>query len=65
MADAMLAMLDRPDEAPLLRRLPGAENPNLLASGAEVAEASVPVGETGAMASGEALAKKRAKRLRQ
>eukprot|EP00974_Lingulodinium_polyedra_P074478 7218386-Lingulodinium_polyedra.AAC.1 len=58
-------MLGKPDEAPLVRRLPGTENPNLLAIGAEVTEATVPVGGSGTSASGEALARKSAKRLRQ
>eukprot|EP00974_Lingulodinium_polyedra_P085394 8268606-Lingulodinium_polyedra.AAC.1 len=60
----MLAMLGKPDDTPLARRLPGAVSPNLLATGAAVAEASVPVGEAGDAASGEALAKT-AKLLRQ
>eukprot|EP00974_Lingulodinium_polyedra_P093218 9029108-Lingulodinium_polyedra.AAC.1 len=51
----MLAMLGEPDDAPLARRFPSAVSPNLLATGAEVAEANVPVGENGATASGEAL----------
>eukprot|EP00974_Lingulodinium_polyedra_P039293 3766631-Lingulodinium_polyedra.AAC.1 len=41
-ATAMPAMLGKPDGAPPARRLPGAVDPNLLATGAEVAEASVP-----------------------
>eukprot|EP00974_Lingulodinium_polyedra_P032590 3137237-Lingulodinium_polyedra.AAC.1 len=39
---ALLSMLGKPDEAPLVRRLPGPQNPNLVATGAEVTEATVP-----------------------
>eukprot|EP00974_Lingulodinium_polyedra_P122873 11184572-Lingulodinium_polyedra.AAC.1 len=41
-ATAMFAMLGKPDDAPLVRRLPGAVNPKFLAAGADVAEASAP-----------------------
>eukprot|EP00974_Lingulodinium_polyedra_P102486 9923176-Lingulodinium_polyedra.AAC.1 len=40
-AAALLSMLGKPDTAPLVRRLPGTENPNLLATGADVTEAAV------------------------
>eukprot|EP00974_Lingulodinium_polyedra_P036984 3547801-Lingulodinium_polyedra.AAC.1 len=51
-ASTFLRVLSKPDEAPLVRRLPGSENVNLLATGKEVGEASVPVSTSGTSSTG-------------